>query len=79
MVESLNNMGVAYTAENNYPEAERSFSDALIILAKQSKPNSLALARVYTNMSGLYGRERKQKKAREMAQKAKKMRDLEDL
>jgi tetratricopeptide (TPR) repeat protein len=78
VVASLNNLGVAYAEEDKFREAERTFSDVLTILAKQPKPNSLTLAMVYTNMSNLYRCEGKQKKAREMAQKAKAIRDLEE-
>ena len=78
VVASLNNLAVAYAEEDKFPEAERTFSGVLTLLSKQPKPNAPALATVYTNMSKLYRREGKPKKARKMADKAKGLREQEE-
>ena len=78
VVVSLNDLGVAYTEEGKFPEAERTFSDALTITAKQPKPDGPTLAKVYANMANLYQHEGKDKKARKMAEKAKALRALEE-
>jgi Flp pilus assembly protein TadD len=73
----LTDLGVAYTEEGKFADAERAFSDAITIIAKQPKQDVPALAAVYGNLSHLYLHEGKRRMARKMADKARALRSEE--
>jgi Flp pilus assembly protein TadD len=47
-------LGIAYSKEGKFADAERAFWQALEILGRKTKPDAETLAIVYANMANLY-------------------------